>query len=197
MALSLSDVGRVRPWNEAHSWIPRCGEAKSPCHPLPPLAEEGPDLGHCHLMSLMSLLVHLPDPSAPAPSFFLENFPVSCFPELSTCTASSPISPDYKSRNTSENAPGLPRYSRQPAIPLSWHQSPPCWSSPPPWPGSLHISLVSQAPDLWFGLFVSAFHIHFYLHRPPLSLYSCCFLCLEYPLLLPPHPHPMHAFLAG
>lgn len=70
-------------------------------------------------MSLLFLLVHSPDPSAPATSFFLENLPVSCFPQLPTCTASSPISPDYKSRSTSENAPWLPRYSRQPAIPLS------------------------------------------------------------------------------
>ena len=156
VALSLKKLGSVRPWDEAHSWIPRRGEARSPCHPLPPLAEEGPNLGHLHLiMSLMSLLVRSPDPSAPAPSFFLENLPVSCFPELPTCTASSPISPGYKSRSTSENAPGLPRYSRQPAIPLSWCRSPPCWSSPPPRPGWLHVSLClpSSRPVVWLVCF--------------------------------------------
>ena len=194
MALSLSDLGRVSPWDEAHSWIPRCGEARSPCHPLPPLAEEGPDLGHRHLMSLMSLLVHLPDPSAPASSFFLENLPVSCFPELPTCTASSPISPDNKSRNTSEDAPGLPRYSKQPAIPLSWHQSPPCWSSPPPWPGSLHISrLPSSRP----AVCLVRFCLPSTFLSPPSSSKPVQLLIPAWNTLSSPTPPPPHACLFG
>lgn len=80
----------------AAGWIPSRGEGRSPAIPFRQY-QRNPDPGlsseFCPMPST-SPLVQSPGPSAPGPSFFLENRLGSCFPGPPTATASSLIPPD-------------------------------------------------------------------------------------------------------
>lgn len=160
---------------------------KVTCHPLPPVSEEP-----CPMPST-SPLVQSPGPSAPGPSFFLENLLGSCFPGPPTATASSLIPPD-----TNLTVRSLLNTPRQCFLHAPGNEQAPgpgitgltCWAlATPPSPPSLILPRPSvQSPDLCgFGVLFCISNTFLSLPLSPLSLCSCRSLCLEHSLSPSPH----------
>lgn len=179
----------------AAGWIPSRGEGRSPAIPFRQY-QRNPDPGlsseFCPMPST-SPLVQSPGPSAPGPSFFLENRLGSCFPGPPTVTASSLIPPD-----TNLTVRSLLNTPRQCFLHAPGNEQAPgpgitgltCWAlATPPSPPSLILPRPSvQSPDLCgFGVSFCISNTFLSLPLSPLSLCSCRSLCLEHSLSPSPH----------
>lgn len=153
----------------AAGWIPSRGEGRSPAIPFHQY-QRNPDPGlsseFCPMPST-SPLVQSPGPSAPGPSFFLENRLGSCFPGPPTATASSLIPPDTNLTvrsllNTPQCFLHAPGNEQAPGPGITGLT---CWAlaTPPSPPASSCHGPLSNLQTYAVLVFRFAFQIHFSL----------------------------------